>query len=551
MEKIILSGYDPSSSMPPLAHVKPGHTKIASDFRHVSKRTQDFLRNLKSEKGITYVLVNAMGAGEVYGPNVNGDYFPEDQLVNVSRTFLSTPVQDLSNIRREVGMLGYGYPTFYNACAFRHHKNKDPSKRLGTVVCADWNPRMKRVELVLRIDHARCKQFHSDDLLQEILSGQFPEVSMGCRVTYDVCSICGNKAKRKPDYCRHIVERRINKDPLGTGMLPYMINVQPKFFDISFVLVGADRTAMVLAKVASAENPIVRTMVHDLTEHYRAPLDDHTLKVAQQLYESGITPYDHDPYIEGKVKSALDRSPEFTAPSGYSFSNQKTASASILKISERLKKGEHVKDADIIKYDVPHPKYREVSRIEGGEEPLPEELPPLVERHGLGPVLRGLLKKRVILSPKQFTRMIVVIKKSPKLEPLCDEDLPRSTKVVIPFEPDSEDEIDIPAKIIGMMRSVMMTPHNVSLRSSILRKPGDDEDKGRSSSKEKKAFSENEIAGLLEKVATAYNGYRLWALANSSPLGDSPEEKLAESCLYHWNWDMFSTETNTSGTAWH
>ena len=551
MHKIIYNSFEHDSDLPPVTHIKPGHTKIASDLSHIGDRTKTFLRMLRSEPGATYVLVNAMGAGEVYGPNVNGDFFPEDQLVNISDQFMQTPVSDLQSIRREASVLGYGYPTFYHGCAYRHHKNKDPNKRLGTVVCADWNPRSKRVELVLRVDHRRCRQFSSEDLLQDILSGEFPEVSMGCRVAYDVCSICGNKARRKPEYCSHIVERRINRDPLGTGMLPYMINVRPKFFDISFVLVGADRTAMVLAKVASADNPMMKAMVHDLTEHYGAPMDEHTIKVAQALYESGVTPRDHDPFVEEKVKEALDRTPTFSAPSGYSFGTPKLASASMRKISERLKQGEHVKDADIIKYDVPHPKYHEVSRLEGGEEPLPEELPQMAVREGLGPVLRGLLHRRVILSPKQFTRMIVVLKKKPEMESLCDSDLPYSDKVSLPFDAMSPVSSDIPMRILSLMKSVMMAPTNVSVRSTLLPRRTVVMACSPSGDSEGKSLTENEKRVLLEKVATAYNGYRLWALANLPSLGDSPEEKLAESCLYHWNWDMFNTGSNTSGTAWH
>jgi hypothetical protein len=30
------------------------------------------------------------------------------------------------------------------------------------------------------------------------------DVSMGCRIQHSVCSICGNKAKTKFEYCDHI-----------------------------------------------------------------------------------------------------------------------------------------------------------------------------------------------------------------------------------------------------------------------------------------------------------------------------------------------------------
>jgi hypothetical protein len=79
--------------------------------------------------------------------------------------------------------------------------------------------------------------------------GEHPEVSMGCRVPHDVCSICGNKAAKKNEYCEHI--RFENKKVYPDGRQVYMLNIQPTFFDISFVFRRADKIAYTLRKVAS------------------------------------------------------------------------------------------------------------------------------------------------------------------------------------------------------------------------------------------------------------------------------------------------------------
>ena len=55
----------------------------------VNSEVTDFIKTLKPEEGKTYVLVNAMSAGEYYGSNRNGDYFPEQSLIDGHDTFVS------------------------------------------------------------------------------------------------------------------------------------------------------------------------------------------------------------------------------------------------------------------------------------------------------------------------------------------------------------------------------------------------------------------------------------------------------------------------------
>ena len=175
--------------------------------------------------GKTQVLLTALGSGDYWGSNVNGDYFPTAALEN--------PTPD------------YGYKTFEKlAKVYKHHVNKNPEKSYGDVALSVWNEKMKRVELIVILDHAKAP-----DLVERIDNGEYPEVSMGCKVPFDVCSICGNKARTRAQYCDHL-RYHMNKIPPGYQKKACAINTRPKFFDISFVLIGADRIAKVMKKVA-------------------------------------------------------------------------------------------------------------------------------------------------------------------------------------------------------------------------------------------------------------------------------------------------------------
>lgn len=205
---------------------------ISSDFSKVASYTcseiADFIKKaFKPAEGKTYLLVNALGSGEYWGSNVNGDFFPEKSLMNKGAS--------------------YGYKTFeHYAHVYEHHVNKDPAKALGRVKCAAYNPEMHRVELLLEIDNTKGK-----DLVEKVAAGEYPDWSMGCKVPYDVCSCCGKQAKKVAEYCDHL-KLGMNKIAEITGRRNYAINTMPKFFDISRVVIGADKTAKMLKKVASA-----------------------------------------------------------------------------------------------------------------------------------------------------------------------------------------------------------------------------------------------------------------------------------------------------------
>lgn len=243
-----------------------------------------YIGTLRPRTEAQYVLVNAMGASEYYGSNINGDAFTEASLIHRPDDWTKNPLIDAVKSKS----WPYGYPTFYDAYPYAHHRNKDPSRAFGEVELAAWNDHMKRVELVIRLDKDKCDKFGATGVWDKIKNGGYPDVSMGCKVPFDTCCICLNwdeyrkgqanydkskhkhpgeavlelhkklKAERgygirgvsitRADYCEHAKNQM--SDILPGGKKVWVFNDYPKFFDISFVFIGADRTAKTMMKIA-------------------------------------------------------------------------------------------------------------------------------------------------------------------------------------------------------------------------------------------------------------------------------------------------------------
>lgn len=196
-----------------------GLVKSAAD-----SRVSEFVSGLNPEPGKIYLHILAMGAGEFYGANRNSDYFPENALIDHHKTFETSP-----------------------AHVFRSHINKDPTIAIGQVIFAVYNERMHRVELIVWVDKER-----GSDIVRRLENGEFPATSMACKTPYDICSICGNKAHTRQEYCDHLSNQLGRMYPDGRKVMA--LNVAAlKFFDISIVVRPADVTSSVLQKVASSQ----------------------------------------------------------------------------------------------------------------------------------------------------------------------------------------------------------------------------------------------------------------------------------------------------------
>ena len=177
---------------------------------------------------------------------------------------------------------------------------------------AAWSNDMKRVELVVRVDRNKCEQFGGMSVWDKLKSGDYPDVSMGSKVPWDRCSICTDlplyqealdtfepsrhkhpgiavldfhkalKEKNgigirgisvtRADYCEHMLHSANKILPDGRKVFVY--NDFPRFFDISFVFIGADRTAKVMVFIVRAGQQFT---VPSSVAAAKMGLDDHNV----------------------------------------------------------------------------------------------------------------------------------------------------------------------------------------------------------------------------------------------------------------------------------
>lgn len=312
-----------------------------------------FLESFKPNPGFTYLHVIAMGAGEYYGCNVNGDYFPEKDLIARHHTFVE------------------------QAKVFKEHDNKPTSPSFGNVVFSWYNPKMHRVELILALDKIKGEEF-----IRRQDAGEQLEVSMGCRVRFDICSICGNKATAKNPYCEHIKYHK--REVYPDGKQAYMINVNPTFFDISIVRRRADKIAYVLNKVASV-NSVAFLMEKnaELFEHLGSELETSLIPLAPTPDEAIFAIPDNDDMQ--KIAATLNDREE----------QEKLAMVKRIKAQavRVLQKG--IEEA--------------LPALERVEPDLPVALlDRMARRHSIEDILHSFFLNAIPMKPREFTRIIIV-----------------------------------------------------------------------------------------------------------------------------------------------
>ena len=155
----------------------------------------------------------AMGSGEDYGFNKNGDFWTRDGLVKRCNTFVT-----------------HGH-------FFREHNNRDPKLKIGDVKAAAYNAPQQRVELIMHGNKRKAEREYA-----RAKAGKSSSYSMSARVPDDECSICGKRAKRSSVYCDDLKKHMTEWMPRHQKFA-YAINHEPTFFDISDVENPADRIA--------------------------------------------------------------------------------------------------------------------------------------------------------------------------------------------------------------------------------------------------------------------------------------------------------------------
>lgn len=211
--------------------------RLYRNEKYASEDIWGGLSEIKPEPGKTTLLVLAMSSSEYYGPNRNGDAFSEGPI-EVNGQMLVRPGEELP----------CHHKSFEDGHVFKHHINKDPSKALGRILQSAYNWMMHRVELLCQLDNNKAQ-----DIVGRVEGGEFPGVSMGCKIDHDVCAICGNKAPTRAQYCNHVSgsDPRYGMNSLTEdGRRCCVYNPSPRFFDLSAVFKPADRIGYTMKKVA-------------------------------------------------------------------------------------------------------------------------------------------------------------------------------------------------------------------------------------------------------------------------------------------------------------
>lgn len=211
-----------------------------------ASEASDYIKSVQPKPGKTIVLVLAMGAYETYDLNRNGDGFNEFPYKQGVKPTCGCCDPLPGGWIQQDEILPVHYKSFEQfGKNYLHHVNKDPVRAVGDVIKAFWNPVMHRVELLVGVENDKAPE-----IVNRIADGEYPAVSMGCRIKYDVCTICGHRAPTRKQYCHHLKNgmRQVAPNGLRAGAL----NPSPKFFDISWVIKPADQTGFMMKKVAYA-----------------------------------------------------------------------------------------------------------------------------------------------------------------------------------------------------------------------------------------------------------------------------------------------------------
>ena len=337
MEKFIKIGTDAGSSWDSFYHVLRGGRSDLVKFAAAGNyhpRIERFLATEPFTRRDLVLVVVPLGVYEAWGPNVNGDAFQQDQI--------------------EPSHRDWGHESFvHHANGFLHHQNKDPDKGFGKIPISVFEPVMRRIEAIFRLDRDKAERVGAGDVIKKLDGGGSVDLSMGCKVPYDVCSICGQESKSISNYCTHLRHEMLKIDP--DGKIHCAFNPKPRFFDLSCVVVRAAKEAAILEKAASAgivlsENSADVVPIEEASSFH---MDD----------DSGL-------YL---MKSA----------------NAKTADTKLAEIEKRL--------PDVFN-ELVWPMYR-------SEEPISDSILDRLAEHPLGKSLASTAACGIVLRPREFQRL--------------------------------------------------------------------------------------------------------------------------------------------------
>lgn len=140
-----------------------------------------FLKQPHDFRRYVYMAVVPLGADEAWEETTNGDAFLRDDLKP------EDPEWGHKSFER------YGN-------AFLNHRNRDPEKGFGDTPFMVYNDEMERVEGIWRLDRERAEKVGASDVIDRIVRNGAAEISMGTRVSHDVCFPAGARVLTKSGY---------------------------------------------------------------------------------------------------------------------------------------------------------------------------------------------------------------------------------------------------------------------------------------------------------------------------------------------------------------
>jgi len=228
--------------------VRATHPDFSSYFPNVKFDTKTFFP-LDLDRFMA-IRCRAVSGLERWGPNVNGDGFPKDQLIQSHRTLWTK-----------------GF--------YVEHQSFNPDNAVGIIAHAEWIPEEEYVLAVALVDKVRDERLanHMRDMLKAKRAG----VSIGCIAGEAECSICGNVARKRHQLCAHMNKGNPNyvkgrRVPIGrtisAGMqrfawekddghrLAYDKCRKLYFYELSYTKAPADKDALSYVIRGSAHIPV-------------------------------------------------------------------------------------------------------------------------------------------------------------------------------------------------------------------------------------------------------------------------------------------------------
>jgi hypothetical protein len=193
--------------------------------------------DIRPVPGHSFIHLVSVASGEYYGPNNNADWF--------NKTAGEFTCSNGKTLQLDGGLDKY-HDTFlkYGAVYYEHNNSRKNGPKHGEIHMASMNPAMHRGELIIKVANDKW----ADDL-EKMANGDPVLFSMGTGVPYDTCSICGNQARTRNEYCGDLRYNKLGMDK--NGHQAYAINDKPHFHDISKVKTPAEIIAFGLRKIAS------------------------------------------------------------------------------------------------------------------------------------------------------------------------------------------------------------------------------------------------------------------------------------------------------------